>query len=203
MACFQSFVWIVLCQMKILTTVKSIKNELFTCVFGALIMICPAFGQTDTTQTETVANDNVQYVAPKLSQANIKCLTPPEGFVVSEAFNGYIHFQTSSTILIQYIENTNFIQLEESMNENFFERNNLNLVSKVPIETEEGISGVIYSCTFTLRETEFVRYIVYLGDLNNTLWLNITYPEMVEGMVKELLMSSINSTQFKLAKNEE
>ena len=203
MACFQSFVWIVLCQMKILTTVKSIKNELFTCVFGALIMICPAFGQTDTTQTETVANDNVQYVAPKLSQANIKCLTPPEGFVVSEAFNGYIHFQTSSTILIQYIENANYVQLSESMNDAFFQRNNLKFVSKVPFVTADSVQGIIFTSTFQLEETEFVRYIVYLGDLNNTLWLNITYPVMIEGMVKNVLEESIKSVQFKLAKNEE
>lgn len=203
MACFESFVWIVLCQMKILTTVKSIKNELFTCIFGALLVICPVFGQTDTTRTETVANDNVQYITPKLSQANISCITPPEGFVVSEAFNGYIHFQTSSTILIQYIEKANYIQLTESMNDAFYKRNNLTFVSKVPFETADGVSGIIFTSTFQLEETEFVRYIVYLGDLNNTLWLNITYPVMIEGMVKNLLEESIKTAQFKLAKNEE
>ena len=203
MACFKYFIWIDLCRMKILTTVKSIKNELFTCVFGALFIICPAFGQTDTTQAETVANDNVQYITPKLSEPNIKCVTAPEGFVVSKAFNGYIHYQTSSTILIQYVEKATYLQLAEGMDEAFFSRNKLNLVSKTPFETEDGVSGIIFSCTFTLKEAEFVRDIVYLGDLNNTLWLNITYPVMVESMVKELLMSSIMSSQFKLAKNEE
>lgn len=203
MACFKHFIWIDLCRMKILTTVKSIKNELFTCVFGALFLICPAFGQTDTTQAETVANDNVQYITPKLSEPNIKCVTAPEGFVVSEAFNGYIHYQTSSTILIQYVENATYLQLADGMDEAFFSRNNLNFVSKTPFETTDGVNGIIFTSTFKLKETEFVRYTVYLGDMNNTLWLNITYPLMVEELVKNVVEETIKSAQFKLAKDEE
>lgn len=189
--------------MKFLTTVKSIKNYLLTCVYGALLLFNPVFGQSDSTQTETVANDSIHYVKPILSLPNVNCVTAPEGFVKSKAFNGYMHYQTSSTILIQYIENATYLQIDQGANEEFFQSNNLTLVTRESFQTNDGVSGVWYKCSFHLNDNDYIRYIVYMGDLNNTLWLNITYPLMVEGMVEELLKTSIETAQFKLAKNEE
>lgn len=200
MACFRTVNWIVLSKMKILTTVKSIEKHILVCLIGALILVQPVFGQTDTTNTNPVANDTISYTTPELSQPSITCFTPPDGFQVSEAFNGYIHFKTSSTILIQYISNVTYVQIAEGVDDEFFSRNNLTLISQEDFQTKDGVHGKMYTSSFTLKGDDFVRIMVYMGDLNNTLWLNITYPKMVEPLVKDLMIDSIKSVQFKLAK---
>lgn len=200
MACFRTIDWIVLSKMKILTTVKNIEKHILGCLIGAFVLVQPVFGQTDTTHTNPVANDSVSYTTPELTQPSVTCFTPPEGFQVSEAFNGYIHFKTSSTILIQYISDVAYTQITQNVDDEFFSRNNLTLISQENFQSTDGTSGVMYTSSFVLKGDEFMRIMVYMGDLNNTLWLNITYPKMVEGLVKDLMIESIKSVQFKLAK---
>lgn len=140
---------------------------------------------------------------PKILEPDIRCFTAPEGFIISEAYNGYVHFQTSTTVLIQRYENVNLFQLRDAMTEEFYQKNNLRFISQEDFKTEDGTNGIMYRCEFELKDTKFVRYMVYIGDLNHTLWINITYPDVVEALVKEPLLNSIYTTTFKAVAHED
>lgn len=181
---------------------KTLGFKLLTMISMLLLIPFSGVAQNDSLRQNVVVNDSVAVAKPNLVEPDIACVTPPEGFIVSEAYNGYVHFQTSSTILIQGIENVNYIQLEKSIDDAFMQRNKLTLVKKETITTEEGITGVLFEMSFVLEDTKFVRYMVYLGDLNNTLWLNITFPEMVRPLVGDSLLKAIKTTRFNWKKDE-
>ena len=47
-------------------------------------------------ETADKKQDKSLFTTPEISEVNIDVITPPEGFEVSPAFNGYIHYQASS-----------------------------------------------------------------------------------------------------------
>ncbi len=120
-------------------------------------------------------------------------LVPPTGFVVSDRFNGYIHYQAGAAIIMSMIENTNFLNIEKGMTDEFFKANQLTLIEKRNLETNIGTKGLVYKFSFVLKEKIYIRYFVYAGDLNNTLWLAITYPRDLETLVDSEILKSIQT----------
>ena len=88
------------------------------------------------------------------------------------------------------------------MTPEFYRENKLTFVSKEDIETTEGVTGINYTLSFNLENTDFVRHIVYIGDLKNTLWINVTYPKSVEKLMGKEIVNSIASVKFKKLQNE-
>jgi hypothetical protein len=129
-------------------------------------------------------------------------ITPPEGFEPTDLFNGYMHSQASSGIIMTMIENANYIKLSEGMTEEFFRKNDLEFISKKDFVSDNGINGVQYKFSFVTSEIPFIRYMVYAGDLNNTLWLNITYPAKLEGLVEGEILNAIQSIKLKVEQDE-
>ena len=72
--------------------------------------------------------DRTLFTTPEITEVNIDVITPPEGFEVSPAFNGYIHYQASSAVIINLIKKVNFKKLSEGMNQEFFDKNKLRYV---------------------------------------------------------------------------
>lgn len=182
---------------------KTIYVKLCLSTFCAILGCTQVFSQTSNSKAVVKNEDTLFVTKPELGTPLVTCMTPPEGFVVSEAFNGYIHFQTNSTILMQSILGANYFQLSSTMNEDFFKRNNLRFVSEEKVVCADGTEGICYRSNFTLETTEFVRLTIYIGDLNNTLWLNITYPVMVQSLVEKPIQEAIVSINFKQAFDEE
>jgi hypothetical protein len=91
------------------------------------------------------------------------------------------------------IEKVNYLKLAEGMTTEYWERNKLTLISESKLKTDNGYSGIAYKCSFVLEGKDFIRYMIYVGDLNNTLWLNITYPELAEDLVEKEVLKSIQS----------
>lgn len=147
--------------------------------------------------------EELEYVVPSQENVDISIMTPPEGFKVSPAFNGYIDINNGSGIIISLLTNINFLKLDEGMNDEYFSKNKLKLVEKNRIVTDENVKGIQYKLSFTLKEVEFVRELIYLGNLKSTLWLNITYPKMVEELMADEILKSIKSVKFKQIKDEE
>ncbi len=142
------------------------------------------------------------YVEPSTHNADLSLIVPPEGFVVSPAFNGYIHYQMATAIIMTYIENANYINIDKGMTPEFYRANQLNFISKEKVVTDNGTKGYSYKFDFILEETEFIRYMVYIGDMNNTLWLSITYPKMADELLEDEIAKVIQSAQLKPRKNE-
>lgn len=139
--------------------------------------------QNDTVNSNHSHKDSVTVVVPKQALADLKMLTPPEGFVVADKFNGYIHYQASAAIIMTMLENVNFIDIDKGMTNEFFQKNQLVFIEKKEMVSASGTKGLIYKFSFVLSGKEFIRYFVYAGDLNRTLWLAITYPRQYDTLL--------------------
>lgn len=137
--------------------------------------------------------DSVQYLKPEMKDPNIDMIDPPESFVVSEAFNGYISYESSAAIIMTQINNANYLKIAEGMNESFYKANKLNFISKKKFVSDNGVKGVMFKLWFDLKGNKYIRYMVYSGDLEKTLWLNITYPQMLEELVEIEILDSLKS----------
>lgn len=163
---------------------------------SAMLVVLPfasIFAQQDSTATNRQNEDSMQVVVPQSVYADIRMMTPPAGFIVSTGFNGYINYQTSSAIQMTFIENAIFVKITEGMNEDFYKQNKLNYISDSTFVSQYGVKGHLYKLWFVLEGHTYIRYMVYAGDLKNTLWINITYPKMVEELVEDELIKSINT----------
>jgi len=162
------------------------------------------FGQVDTLVTQdNVDRDSIKYVVPETKYIDLSVLTPPEGFVVAEEFNGYIHYQAGAAIILTLIEHVNYIKLSEGMTEEFFKENGLTKISENAVALDNGTKGIKYKFSFEIDEMEFVRYMVYVGDLNKTLWLNITYPKQLEELVEGEILKSLQTINLNTTRDEE
>ena len=146
-------------------------------------------------QITPVKENNTQANNPEPVQcaADLRLINVPEGFVSSTSFNGYIHLNSATSIVMTSIEHVNFIRLCAGMTPEFFAANGLTLVEEKGFTSSNNVSGRYYKSHFVLNEVPHVRYIVFSGDLNRTLWLNITYPQMFEPLIEKEISGIINS----------
>lgn len=140
--------------------------------------------------------DSVKYSQPEMVQASLDLIVPPKSFVVSEAFNGYISYENSTAIIMTQLNNANYLKIAEGMNDAFYKANNLKFISKESFTSDNGIKGVMFKLWFELKGDKYVRYMVYAGDLEKTLWLNITYPEMLEELIELEILKSVKSIKL-------
>ncbi|MBL1279887.1 MAG: hypothetical protein COA33_006430 [Fluviicola sp.] len=171
---------------------------------ASVFLSLTSFSQEDAVEQEDSQRqrEDTIYITPTQEKIDIAILTAPEGFEVSESFNGYIDFQNGTAIVMSLLTSVNYIKLDEGMTDEFFKSNRLTLTSKEKIKTDEGTSGMRYTASFVLEEEEFIRQIVYIGNLNNTIWINITYPKKVQELMEPELVKAIASVKFKINKDE-
>jgi len=127
-------------------------------------------------------------------------ITPPEHFMMSNQFSGFIHAGTGSTILIQEKIGIPFVYYKgENAKENF-ESQGVTLVEERALKTNLGKPCYVYVLSFKVIEAEkeivFERILLLTGDYNNTIVLNANYPVMVKEVIFEVLMNSLLSVEF-------
>lgn len=147
-------------------------------------------------QTSFSQKKDTTFLKPKTIPAKLSILTPPNGFVASDQFNGYINVNQGSVILLTMIENVSYPILEKSMTVAAFERNNVVLIKKSKIKTDSQLGGVSYKFAYKVKETELIRYMFYVGNLNKTLWVNVSYPKMIDSLIEKEILKSIQSIKF-------
>ena len=86
------------------------------------------------------------------------------------------------------------------MTPEYYESNKLVFVSKRELLSENGTRGACYKFTFMLDGIEFTRQMAFCGDLNNTLWVNATYPSKYNELLDDDFDKSLNSIDIKLIK---
>lgn len=141
-------------------------------------------------------NDSTQYVVPNTVPADLSIYQAPEGFIPGSGFNGYYHKLTQTSIVMTMIDNINYVNLKASMTDEFFSSNSLVKTNEFTIDCASGLKGYGYQASFELNGMSMVRQMVFIGDLNKTLWLNITYPAQAANLVENELMESYKSVSF-------
>jgi len=136
------------------------------------------------------------WIIPSYINAPLEMLTPPPTFEPSTAFNGYISLKTSSAIVMLQINDANYLSIVDGITDEYLAKNQLEFVSREEFETPYGVSGINFKLKFNLEGTEFVRYMTFVGDLENTLWLNTTYPKILEDLVEQEILIAIHSVNL-------
>jgi len=165
----------------------------------AFTLTLTAVNAQEVTDTSSAKGD---WIVPSSVEAPLEMLTPPPSFEPSTAFNGYLSLKTSSAIIMLLINDANYVAIVEGITDEYLTANNLELVSRENFETTNGVGGVNFKLKFTLDGTEFVRYMTFIGDLSKTLWLNTTYPKMLEHLIEAEVLKSIYSVNLYPEGNE-
>jgi len=142
------------------------------------------------------STDTIIHVIPLKKKAALNLIDTPVGFEKSPDFNGYIHYQASSAIIMTFIENANYIKISEGMDEAFYAENQLKFIEDTSFVSDNSVPGNAYKLNFKTNDVDYIRYMVYAGDLNNTLWLNITYPVKYEALMQPVIMNVIKSIRL-------
>lgn len=160
--------------------------------------------QIDTNNSSSQeADTSLQYVQPSTEKADLNMIIPPSGFVVSDAFNGYLNISISTAIIMTQINNATYLQICDGMTNDFYDSNQLTYISDTSFVSDNGVKGHYYKLSFELDGNELIRYMVYAGDFEKTLWLNITFPKLLEELVEEEIIKSIQSITLNPETNEE
>lgn len=137
-------------------------------------------------------------IEPTQCEAPLELIQVPEGFEATKAFNGYLHLQTATSIVMTEVKNVNYLRLCSGMTPEYFSGNGLTLVKEGEFTSDYQVSGKYYKSKFVLNELPHIRYMVFSGDLNHTLWLSITYPELFEAVIEKELPGIFQSIKSKL-----
>lgn len=140
--------------------------------------------------------DSVQYIEPSTVPAKLDLYKAPDGFVQGTGFNGYIHALTQTTVVLTMIENTNYINVQKAMTDDYFAKNSMNKTKEFEVTCASGLKGIGYIAEFTLQGRKMIRHMVFIGDLNKTLWLSVTYPAENNALVESALIQSYNTVSF-------
>ena len=161
------------------------------------------FVSTVCAQVDSLAQEGErQYVEPESFPASLGMIIPPDGFEVTDRFNGYIHYKTGSAIIMTLIKDATYLTISKGMTEEFFRQNKLTLISERKVLTDNGTKGVDYKFSFVLQDIDFIRHMVYVGDLNQTLWLAVTYPKMGEELVEGEILKCIQTINLNAVSDE-
>lgn len=128
--------------------------------------------------------------------APLSMLTPPRSFAPSAEFNGYSSEATGASIILLMLDNIVYTTMEAAMTPEVFAQNKVEMLKKIAIETSSGLKGVAFKLSFTVNDITLIRYMVYVGDLEKTLWVNMNYPQINEDLVEDELLKSLNSIAF-------
>lgn len=162
------------------------NNYLFAYIITSFFFF-PIFSQDKEIDSTQI------YAEPEVVSAQLSFYTPPEGFVPSTDFEGYINVNIGGAVLMYVIDNIPYSILKASMTDEFYVENKLERISESPLKISDNIQGIVYKCSFETQGHNFIRMIVYAGDLTKTLWLNVTYPEIMDEQLYAAMMRSFQS----------
>jgi len=149
-------------------------------------------------------NDTV-YLEPNPVPASLDLISVPSTFTASDKFNGYMDASSGASIIMTLIENISYPVLSKSVNADFEPQNNLHKMAEGSINANSGLKGVWYKYSFEVdakmpqdstKNMEFIRYMVFIGNLQKTLWLNITYPKMIDELMDPEMLNVFKSAHF-------
>ncbi|GEM_PF-3550728 len=126
----------------------------------------------------------------------LNLIIPPVGFDSSIYFHGYVNLDKRSAIVLREVMDFGRYEVMYTAdNKSFYEKNNLTFINKTEFVSDHGIEGVYLKLSFLdKRGVEFTRFMVYSGNNNNTLVIDIVYP--IEVNFEEAMMKCIQSIKY-------
>ncbi|MCX7955124.1 MAG: hypothetical protein N3A01_08055 [Bacteroidales bacterium] len=131
-------------------------------------------------------------------------IAPPKYFIYNSKISGFIHLPTTAAINIKEIKGYNYELVTANLTDEYIASQNAKLISVENITTSSGMPGKLYTLRFNIQSADslkkdipFERLMLFTGDINNTIWVNATYPLNVKIFVEKIIKKSILSVKFK------
>ncbi|MFW6302033.1 MAG: hypothetical protein ACOC01_00780 [Bacteroidales bacterium] len=131
--------------------------------------------------------------APKTEVPNTNVhIAPPADFDVQPSINGFIHKGSSTSIQVIEIHNVCCETVIKSLSKNYFKEQGFELIKSERIRLHNGDAGKLYLTKYTAGEENYRRIFFFTG-INNTVWININYPTIVEGLIYKPIVASLKT----------
>jgi hypothetical protein len=176
----------------------SLKNRFITALL--LLYLCQVSWAQQT--GKDVREDSVQYVMPTQKNAELKCIKPPICFEPSTAFNGYLCMANGAAIMMHQLDNISYAQAVRGMNEESFQKNGFTLITSFDLHSSHGVKGKVYKLSFKLKNEDYIRYTIFAGNINQTLWLNVTYPKLADDILEVEMLRAFQTITLNPVDNE-
>ncbi|MEX0812928.1 MAG: hypothetical protein WD048_11985 [Chitinophagales bacterium] len=123
-------------------------------------------------------------------------MVPPEGFELSNEFQGFIHLASSSAIQVTEHPGVNPAAMKFSFTEEVLEPQGITLEGKEEVKTNAGVPASLILVSFTVEGMDFERYIFITGDHNNMYIINANYPVMTKELIQDKMKESLLTVEF-------
>ncbi len=155
---------------------QSMRFLIFFCLFFTLVIA--AFSQGSGTRIKAANN--------KLS------IALPEGFNSTKSSNGFINPKSASSILLFHFENVGYLQYLDSLNQAFFEKQNLVVTKRYTLKEPEQY-GEVFECNYIVDTILFNRVFFVTGTDEETIFFLINYPTAMQPEMKGTVLETIRS----------
>lgn len=123
-------------------------------------------------------------------------MVPPEGFELSQDFQGFIHLASTSAIQVTDRPGVSPVSLKFSFTKEVLEPQGITLISQEDVETNSGVPSTLVLVSFTVDGMDFERYIFITGDHNNMYIINANYPVMTKELIQDEMKKALLTVQF-------
>lgn len=173
------------------------KNFSFVIAF-----IIAALANISIAQVGQNQSDSIPVIVPTQRNADLGILIPPPCFIPAETFNGYLCLANGAAILMQIIDNVSYLSATRGMSDEFFKTNGFTFISVIDLKSNHGVKGKAYKLSYSHKDQDYIRYMVFAGDLESTIWLNITYMKVVEELMELEVLKSLQTLTLNPKDNE-
>jgi len=175
------------------------ENEFMNPILAFFFLFLMTFFSCTFAQDNSDGKKNLQDTIRKVGEvknAPFDVLTPPLGFDTTSYFKGYFNPKKGASIMLNEIQDVGFFQLENGMNEAYYEKNKMTFISKSELRCTSGTKGLIYKMSFDQHGIPFLRYVVFAGDETHTLWIHVTLPGRYEAELEAPLLECFRSINY-------
>ncbi len=119
-------------------------------------------------------------------------IAPPESFVKESTINGFIHKGSSTSIQVITIRNAGYQSVTKSLTNEYFEKQGFTLEKTEEMILQNGEPAKLYITSFSTNAEKYQRIFFFTGK-ENTIWINVNYPKIVEGLLYKPVISSLKT----------
>lgn len=130
-------------------------------------------------------------------------ISPPKNFKPVDNIRGLIHLATTTSITCTEIKGYHYTQIIEQLTPEYIASQNAILNETEEVITDNGMPAKLFTISFTVpakdstqKDTPFERVMLFTGDMENTIWLNATYPQSVKRFVSKIVRKSLLSVKL-------
>lgn len=152
----------------------------------------------DSLRPENYIKKDLDSVYSELINTGAKLKLPLyfEPFVQGEYY-GFMHSGTATTIMGQMMDSTAFLAVTANLNKEVFSKQSAELIEELDLKTIEGRPAKMYVIRFMSEKVPINRMMFFTGDMQNTLLLTANYPELFASLLRDVILTSFMTVQYK------